>query len=102
NQDYWFGPLHLPAGVGTGTLTVDDTSATSSISPMTPLLTRSTSCTRKRRRRSPLRGKRSRSRAPQVHRPLCTVMALQRGLSTPLWERFTSAATVPASPRSPP
>jgi hypothetical protein len=28
-QDYWFGPLHLPAGVGTGTLTVDDTSATS-------------------------------------------------------------------------
>lgn len=29
NQDYWFGPLHLPAGIGTGTLTVDDTSATS-------------------------------------------------------------------------
>jgi microcystin-dependent protein len=29
NQDYWFGPLHLPAGVGTGTLVVDDTSATS-------------------------------------------------------------------------
>lgn len=27
-QDYWFGPLHLPAGVGQ-TLTVDDTSATS-------------------------------------------------------------------------
>lgn len=26
--DYWFGPLHLPAGVGQ-TLTVDDTSATS-------------------------------------------------------------------------
>lgn len=28
NQDYWFGPLHLPAGVGL-TLTVDDTSSTS-------------------------------------------------------------------------
>ncbi len=28
NQDYWFGPLHLTAGVGQ-TLTVDDTSATS-------------------------------------------------------------------------
>jgi hypothetical protein len=28
NQDYWFGPLHLAAGVGQ-TLTVDDTSATS-------------------------------------------------------------------------
>jgi microcystin-dependent protein len=28
-QDYWFGPLHLPAGIGTGQLTVDDTSATS-------------------------------------------------------------------------
>jgi hypothetical protein len=28
NQDYWFGPLHLAAGVGE-TLTVDDTSATS-------------------------------------------------------------------------
>ena len=28
-QDYWFGPLHLPAGVGTGTLLVDDTSSTS-------------------------------------------------------------------------
>ncbi len=28
NQDYWFGPLHLPAGVGTQ-ITVDDTSATS-------------------------------------------------------------------------
>jgi hypothetical protein len=27
-SDYWFGPLHLPAGVGQ-TLTVDDTSATS-------------------------------------------------------------------------
>jgi hypothetical protein len=27
-QDYWFGPLHLPGGVGQ-TLTVDDTSATS-------------------------------------------------------------------------
>jgi hypothetical protein len=27
-QDYWFGPLHLAAGVGE-TLTVDDTSATS-------------------------------------------------------------------------
>src|SRR5438128_9810712 len=27
-QDYWFGPLHLAAGVGS-TLTVDDTSATS-------------------------------------------------------------------------
>jgi hypothetical protein len=27
-QDYWFGPLHLSAGVGQ-TLTVDDTSATS-------------------------------------------------------------------------
>src|SRR5712691_12635658 len=27
-QDYWFGPLHLAAGVGQ-TLTVDDTSATS-------------------------------------------------------------------------
>ncbi len=27
-QDYWFGPLHLTAGVGQ-TLTVDDTSATS-------------------------------------------------------------------------
>lgn len=27
-QDYWFGPLHLPAGVGQ-TLTVDDTSETS-------------------------------------------------------------------------
>lgn len=27
-QDYWFGPLHLPAGNGS-TLTVDDTSATS-------------------------------------------------------------------------
>ncbi len=26
--DYWFGPLHLPGGVGQ-TLTVDDTSATS-------------------------------------------------------------------------
>jgi hypothetical protein len=29
NQDYFFGPLHLPAGVGTGTLDVDDVSATS-------------------------------------------------------------------------
>lgn len=29
SQDYWFGPLHLPAGAGTGTLTVDDTTATS-------------------------------------------------------------------------
>lgn len=29
NQDYYFGPLHLPAGAGTGTLTVDDSSATS-------------------------------------------------------------------------
>jgi microcystin-dependent protein len=28
-QDYWFGPLHLPGGIGTGQLTVDDTSATS-------------------------------------------------------------------------
>ena len=28
-QDYWFGPLHLPGGIGTGTLTVDDTTATS-------------------------------------------------------------------------
>jgi microcystin-dependent protein len=28
NQDYWFGPLHLAAGVGQ-TLTVDDTTATS-------------------------------------------------------------------------
>lgn len=28
SQDYWFGPLHLPAGNGQ-TLTVDDTSATS-------------------------------------------------------------------------
>ena len=28
NQDYWFGPLHLDAGVGQ-TLTVDDTTATS-------------------------------------------------------------------------
>jgi hypothetical protein len=28
NQDYWFGPLHLPGGNGQ-TLTVDDTSATS-------------------------------------------------------------------------
>jgi microcystin-dependent protein len=28
NQDYWFGPLHLGAGVGL-TLTVDDTTATS-------------------------------------------------------------------------
>lgn len=28
SQDYWFGPLHLPAGVGQ-TLTVDDTSETS-------------------------------------------------------------------------
>jgi hypothetical protein len=28
NQDYWFGPLHLPAGVGS-TLTVDDSSASS-------------------------------------------------------------------------
>ncbi len=28
NEDYWFGPLHLTAGVG-ATLTVDDTSATS-------------------------------------------------------------------------
>jgi microcystin-dependent protein len=28
NQDYWFGPLHLAAGVGR-TLTVDDTTATS-------------------------------------------------------------------------
>jgi hypothetical protein len=27
-SDYWFGPLHLPAGIGQ-TLTVDDTSATS-------------------------------------------------------------------------
>lgn len=29
NQDYWFGPLHLAAGAGTATLTVDDTTATS-------------------------------------------------------------------------
>lgn len=29
NQDYWFGPLHLPAGVGTGTLTVEDVHETS-------------------------------------------------------------------------
>jgi microcystin-dependent protein len=28
NVDYWFGPLHLPAGIGQ-TLTVDDTTATS-------------------------------------------------------------------------
>jgi hypothetical protein len=28
NQDYWFGPLHLPAGNGS-TLTVDDSSSTS-------------------------------------------------------------------------
>jgi hypothetical protein len=28
NQDYWFGPLHLAAGIGQ-TLTVDDTTATS-------------------------------------------------------------------------
>jgi hypothetical protein len=28
NQDYWFGPLHLPAGNGQ-TLTIDDSSATS-------------------------------------------------------------------------
>jgi hypothetical protein len=28
NQDYWFGPLHLPAGVNQ-TLTIDDSSATS-------------------------------------------------------------------------
>jgi microcystin-dependent protein len=28
NQDFWFGPLHLDAGIGT-TLTVDDTSETS-------------------------------------------------------------------------
>ena len=29
NSDYWFGPLHLPAGAGTSTLTVDDSSSTS-------------------------------------------------------------------------
>jgi hypothetical protein len=29
SADYWFGPMHLPAGSGTGTLNLDDTSDTS-------------------------------------------------------------------------
>jgi hypothetical protein len=29
NTDYWFGPMHLPAGSGTSTLNLDDTSDTS-------------------------------------------------------------------------
>ena len=77
SQDYWFGPLHLLAGVGQ-TLTVDDTTATSLYWPTMPSRMRLTTSIYRPRSRS--RAPRRRFRGRQACPKCCTENGSPEGL----------------------